>query len=175
MSEGIYYIGDDQPARPQPRRGWNIFGLLGLLTSILGIFTLGLASPFGLLLSLIGLTGRPRGAAKVGVFLGGLGTAVLALFGYMIFAGASALDNNAKSAHTQNALQEATARIVQFHVEEGKLPEGIEGNKLFIANDYRDAWGTELRYEPAEDNTFQVRSAGPDRQFDTRDDLLEPK
>jgi hypothetical protein len=40
----------------------------------------------------------------------------------------------------------------------------------------RDAWGTELRLEPAgwavgREHYYRVRSAGPDRQFDTGDDL----
>ena len=46
-----------------------------------------------------------------------------------------------------------------------------------------DAWGTELRIEPAEwsgngERWYEVRSAGPDRRFDTADDLvvwLEPQ
>src|SRR5579862_4484746 len=41
--------------------------------------------------------------------------------------------------------------------------------------DLRDAWGNELRFEPSPGyqamTFFVVRSAGPDRQFDTADDL----
>ncbi len=36
--------------------------------------------------------------------------------------------------------------------------------------DLQDPWGTPMRYEPSVDG-FRVRSAGPDRQFDTADDL----
>jgi hypothetical protein len=37
----------------------------------------------------------------------------------------------------------------------------------------QDIWGTALRYAPAADGTFEVRSAGPDRAFGGADDLVE--
>jgi uncharacterized protein YfaS (alpha-2-macroglobulin family) len=64
----------------------------------------------------------------------------------------------------------------------GKLPRGTNIADRFkkITDDQgrrpRDAWGTELRLEPASwwgrgERYYQVRSAGPDREFNTDDDL----
>ena len=34
-----------------------------------------------------------------------------------------------------------------------------------------DAWGTQFRYAP-QPGDFELRSAGPDRRFDTPDDIV---
>ena len=36
----------------------------------------------------------------------------------------------------------------------------------------RDAWGTPLQYSLKNEKTYEVRSAGPDRQVGTEDDIL---
>lgn len=65
----------------------------------------------------------------------------------------------------------------------GKLPRGADLADRFksLSDDQgrrpHDAWGTELRIEPAGsygrgDRFYHVRSAGPDRAFDTDDDLI---
>jgi hypothetical protein len=71
---------------------------------------------------------------------------------------------------------------------EGKLPEslvraaeepirGAGGKTIRIeageSQGFHDIWGTALRYVPAPDGSFEVRSAGPDRAFDNGDDLVE--
>lgn len=35
-----------------------------------------------------------------------------------------------------------------------------------------DAWGTDFRYGPRKDGRMELRSAGPDRSFDTPDDIV---
>jgi hypothetical protein len=39
-------------------------------------------------------------------------------------------------------------------------------------NDIQDPWGTPMRFEP-NDSGFELRSAGPDRAFDSGDDLIQ--
>jgi hypothetical protein len=36
-----------------------------------------------------------------------------------------------------------------------------------------DAWGTAVKYERLSDTGFRLRSAGPDRVFDTADDIVK--
>lgn len=166
---GIVFLDE----APRIRRKSNTYGILGCLFSILGIFTFGLASPIGLLLSLVGMTRRPRGAATVGLVLGGLGTAFLAFAGWAAMAGFSAVEYDRQVAQTQIALARGVDEIEQFHSKQDELPHGITGNKTLISAGLKDAWGNELRYDRLDENNFVVRSAGPDEQFDTSDDLTQ--
>ena len=173
---GITFL-DESPARSQTARrgrccrGFNTFGILGSLFSILGVFTFGLASPFGLGLSLLGMLRRPRGSAWFGTVLGTLGTAFLALWGWGVVATIDAVQYENQAAQTQVVLEDAVAAINEFKYHNDKLPEGIQGNKMLISAELTDAWGTDLRYEPVNKNEFVVRSAGPDQKFETADDL----
>jgi hypothetical protein len=35
-----------------------------------------------------------------------------------------------------------------------------------------DAWGNVIRYEKLSDDNFELTSAGPDKMFDTEDDII---
>lgn len=167
-SQGNPYQG----AGFRPRQS-NAMGITGLIVSILGLLTCGLLSPVGLLFSLIGLARRPRGEAVAGTIIGGLGTlAVVAVIGFFVLSGV-AITEAARFAEanskTQAAFAAAESEIEQFRFDNGSLPGGIEGNKLVLQ--YDDGWETGLRYEP-DGNNYRIRSAGPDQEFDTGDDLL---
>jgi len=79
-------------------------------------------------------------------------------------------------------VRELAAKMPDLHGEQSVL---LAFKELQDANGRppRDAWGTELRMDPAEwwngsYRMYRVRSAGPDRTFGTTDDLtvwLEPK
>jgi hypothetical protein len=168
-SAGIVFLDECRRVRTRPR--WNKLGVAGSLFSVLGIFTLGIASPIGLGLSLLGMLRRPRGSALFGTILGGLGTAFLLVWGGSLVAGIQALDNQAKAERTSAALQTAVAEIEDFRLENHQLPEGIKGNMLLIEAELVDAWGEDLRYDAIDKQQYTVRSAGPDKEFDTSDDL----
>jgi len=73
---------------PVPQPDTNVLGLVGFIVSIVSLmFTCGLLSPIGLILSLIGTFKAPRGLAIAGTVLGVLGCGLL---GFFIFAIASA-------------------------------------------------------------------------------------
>ena len=166
-SAGIVFLDE----RPRLRRRWNPLGVLGSVVSVLGIFTLGIVSPIGLGLSLLGLLRGPRGSAMFGTLLGGLGTAFLLLWGWGVVAGINAVDTAVKSDETEVAMRTAVAKIEEYRQEYRQLPEGVEGNVLLIEAELNDAWGQSLRYEPIDKGQYAVRSAGPDQEFDTADDL----
>lgn len=166
-SAGIVFLDE----RPRVRRRSGFLGVMGIIFSVFGVFTLGLLSPIGLGLSLLGMVRGQRGAATFGTLLGAMGTGFLALWGWGLVAGISAVETAVKSDETAVAMQTAVNKIEAYSVENGRAPEGIEGNMLLIEADLNDAWGESLRYDALDKNDFAIRSAGPDKKFDTADDL----
>ncbi len=150
----------------------NRLGKTGFWTSLLGLFTCGFLSPLGLFLSLVALRKRPRGAATAGLLLGLLGSAWVGLLAAVMLGGAisaKALEAAKFEMQTRAACVQATEVIEQYRQTTGRLPEGIEGNKLVLQ--FSDAWGNALRYD-LDDSDYTIRSSGPDREFDTADDLI---
>ena len=160
----VLYI--DEPAPP------NYLGTTGLVFSILGLVTCGALSPIGLLLSVIGLTGKRRGGAIAGVLLALLG---LAIPGAFIFSAVKEERDRHREQVVQTArsvLESARVKIDELRAEEKALPDGVAGNKFLLEEGFRDPWNVELRYELHDDQkSYSLRSAGPDSRFDTRDDV----
>lgn len=125
--------------------------------------------PIGLLLSLIALAFRPRGFAIAGVLVGIITTSVVAIVA--VFS-VQAVQTAARFAQVaDNAVQ------VQAALEAAKSPEGLYPADLASANPpasaLNDPWGTPFRYEPTGGGvSYLLISAGPDKAFDTTDDLL---
>ncbi len=156
----------------RPSHNW--LGAWGFGISLFGLlFTFGLLCPLGFLLSFFGLFSPKRGFATAGLILGGLGSLFVA-------AGIGTLAVAATTFHhyrvevpkieeTRHVLNTACVEIESYRQENGKLPEGIEGNKLVLK--FEDAFGNSVRYEPEDNGNFGIRSAGSDGKFDTQDDL----
>lgn len=164
-------------AQPYPQPGHqpapqdNTLGLVGFIVSLIGLFVC-VAAPVGLILSLLGLRREPKVLAIVGTIIGGLMTlfytAILAMYGAMLAAcigiGAAAQP----MIQTQGALSNAQRQIENSMGAGGVYPGEAKGNELIAGQ--TDYWKTQLRYEPT-DGGFVIRSAGPDQQFNTSDDL----
>jgi len=64
--------------------------------------------------------------------------------------------------------------ITLFTATQGQLPQDLK--ELFAARlfsgDPSDGWGTLLKYERLSDEDYRLISAGPDRTFDTDDDII---
>ena len=154
---------------PLPTNETNIFGLLGLIISGLSLPMCGLIAPLGLLLSVIGLFRPKKGLAIAGAALGFVGTALLSLVGWGVIQGMILGGQLKEVIETEVAIEQATLKIIQHRTNEGSLPDNAAGQMLILGD--RDAYGTGLRYKRLTDDEFEVRSAGPDHQFDTVDDL----
>lgn len=172
------YIGFDHP--PVPRRRWNWWGFFGFGLSLFSFLTAGFLSPLALLLNLVGMRREPRGLARAGMVLSLLG---MALAGGLIAMGVSShqriqahrqeLVLNARNQElgrvTGQTLQVAQAEFAQYReVNDGNLPQWIDANMVAIK--HKDAWGESLRFDVEKEGAL-LRSAGPDREFDTSDDL----
>ena len=119
----------------------------------------------------MGMWRRPRFAATFGTIVGGLGTAFLALWGWGVVATMNAVEYEHQEDRTAIVLERGVETIETFRAQNDELPGGIDGNKLLISAELNDAWGQSLRYDPIDEDTYSIRSAGPDGEFDTDDDL----
>ena len=176
---GTIYI--DQPPAP-PKRYFNWWGFNGMCLSFLSLLTLGVLSPLSLLLSLIGLRRQGKGMAAVGTMTSLLGIAIITTITLTavnarhqrlqnIALREQAQVNAVKIQKTQTLLAQAYDDMVEYRGQhEGYLPADIEGNMLVVG--YSDPWGQALRYEP-EAGFALLRSAGPDQEFLSPDDLLK--
>lgn len=160
----VLYIDNPPPA--------NYLGTTGLVFSILGLVTCGALSPIGLLLSLLGLTGKRRGGAIAGVILALLG---LAIPGALLFREICEHRHHERERVVQQAratLESARVKIDERRAEEKALPDGVAGNRLLLKEGFRDPWNGEIRYELHDDDrSYSLRSSGPDARFDTPDDV----
>ncbi|HEV7279486.1 MAG TPA: hypothetical protein VGN57_04665 [Pirellulaceae bacterium] len=160
----VLYIDNPPPA--------NYLGTTGLVFSILGLVTCGVLSPIGLLLSVIGLTGKRRGGAIAGILLSLLG---LAIPGALLFSEWKEHRDSQRERVVQQAratLESARVKIDEKRAEEKALPDGVAGNRLLLKEGFRDPWNSEIRYELHDDDrSYSLRSPGPDAKFDTRDDV----
>jgi len=71
---------------------------------------------------------------------------------------------------------EALSREVLNYATQGEgLPESLDALRKFhpTAAALPDAWGRRIRYEKLSDDSFRLRSAGPDGAFDTEDDIVK--
>ncbi|MGY8767367.1 MAG: hypothetical protein ACKVH8_02890 [Pirellulales bacterium] len=152
----------------------NSLGLVGFFVSLFGlIFTCGLLSPLGLLLSIWAAMYSPKGTAVAGIVIGSIGTLLLA---FCVGTFAMAANKAHYYSHevpmqqaTYDQLHEAIVTIKQHEVEQGQLPDGIAGNRLVL--EMHDAWDQSVRFELEDNGNYAVRSGGPDQTFDTEDDL----
>lgn len=153
----------------------NRCGLAGFIVSLVGlVFTLGVLCPLGLLLSFVGLFSPNRGFAIAGLILGSVGSAIAGVALATIALATSTVHHYSVEVPqiqaTHAVLEEALVEVQEYRHAEGRLPEGIAGNKLVL--DHEDAWGNSVRYDLEDDGQFAIRSAGQDGQFDTSDDQV---
>ncbi len=97
----------------------------------------------------------------------------------------------AQRGEADNILTMAQMATRQYEFEYGRLPAAARWGEAMLGTDREvnpraitflperkflaDPWGTPIRYRLDDENhRFELRSAGPDRQFDTRDDLHRP-
>lgn len=177
------YIGFDVPAR-RPRKKFNWWGFNGLWLSLASFLSAGLLSPIPLLISLVGLRKGPgRKMALAGTFFSILGTG---LFLSIVFGSIShekhqhyvaKLKQQKLVVANQVETTESMIAVASQELEEyrdsndGNLPNWIDCNMLMIKHE--DPWGKSLRFDADADDWGTLRSAGPDFEFDSADDLTQ--
>jgi hypothetical protein len=156
------------PPPPPLRTQTNGLGIGGFVVSLVGILTCGVISPIALILSLVALRRQPRGFAIAGSVIGGIGTLMIA----GIAVAWVTVPDLRNVFETSIAMAEAHTIIEANRGEGDALPSEDEGNELL--EDLEDGWGNPLQYE-VDGERFVVRSAGPDGEFGTEDDIPPSK
>ncbi len=169
------YIGFESPRRR--RREFNWWGFNGIFLFFL---SLGALAPITFLISLMGLRKKPRGMAIAGTGLSLVGMAVMAAVvisavhhaKHKEFKRHMARQNRviAKQVEEGHAiLAYAASEFEQFRDDhDGQLPADLDGNALALK--HLDPWENEIMYE-IDSKSAGLRSAGPDGEFFSRDDL----
>lgn len=158
---------------PPPTNGTAVTGFVISIVAL--VVSLGILSPIGLIVSLVGLGKAPRGFAIAGTIIGLIGSMV-GVFALLVITGVIGrgwgLFNNPM--HTQFMLDSASFDIdYEYAINNNTLPSTIDGNNLI--SQYTDQWGTTIRYEPTPGTAdeFDLISAGPDLKFGTGDDVSQ--
>ncbi len=82
--------------------------------------------------------------------------------------------DTAKELATQVNLKAIQREIFMYISEYGRAPENLQQllQKAQLMSGDKDAWGTPVQYKRISDDSFQLISAGNDREFDTSDDIV---
>ncbi|MFT7631727.1 MAG: hypothetical protein ACI87E_002766 [Mariniblastus sp.] len=170
------YIGFEAPL--PPRKKFNWWGFNGMWMSFASLATAGVLSPVPLIISLIGLRRPGKKMATVGTLVSLAG---IALITTMVVG--TSLAHQARKEHRRMAYQKQSikkqvaetstmmalaADNVLEETSHGFLPSDLRANELVIG--LIDPWGKSLRFD-MEAKGGNVRSAGPDRKFNSKDDL----
>ncbi len=173
----------------RPREG-NTMGTVGFVLSLVGLVgccfqPAALLSLAGLILSIIGLSKRPKGLAITGTILGvvGLGgflivfliigVAVVA-FVPLAIAVAAMAGPEIEVAVEEAILHQQVAAYVQ---QTGSMPTDLSQIPDINKGLKTDPWDTPYKLEVTDPgaNEYLIRSAGPDTIFGTEDDITNPE
>ncbi len=174
---GPVYIGFDVPA-PTPRPAFNWWGFHGMWMSFASLMSAGFLSPISLMVSLMGLRRPGKAMATLGALTSLVGIAIATV---IVLAAMTARHQivqhriektiSRQVAETKALLTAAASEIIEFRDDHaGELPDEIDANMLVIK--HVDPFGESLRFD-AEQGYGIVRSAGPDRKFDSADDVTK--
>lgn len=154
------------PPRAPRGSGSNGLGLAGFIVSLVGLISCGCLSIFGIILSGIALTRRPRGFAIAGLIIGVLG--VLMLMGGLLvmWIGGGFTLIVAMGDGYQVAEEVAAYRAANNNA----LPASWAD---FPNGPVNDKWNQPYHYRILPDNQrIELRSDGPDGTPRTRDDVF---
>ena len=147
--------------------GW-VFGGLSFIP-LIGVL-------FGITAIIIGAVGKKKGQ----IFLGMAGILfTVAIYGslyYFGFVAKTGVYADLKVQLASQIINTDAGQIALYKSQNGKLPEKLsdlgtpsQKNMFFIA----DPWMTNILLTPENNGKFELRSAGPDKNFNTSDDIAQ--
>ena len=126
-----------------------------------------------------GATHRNAGFTLIEVLLV---VAILGMLAGVVVVSFRGRDKSARIAATRTSISAISLALDLYEVDNGTLPPTLQGlmqsagepnwNGPYIRGSLPiDAWGTAFNYTKVGDKGYEVRSAGPDRQMSSADDL----
>lgn len=105
--------------------------------------------------------------------------AILATLATVVVVNVSGFGADAKINATRTSISSIKTAIGLYEVSMGKFPNSLDdmtveiGSKpaLLEKDSLFDSWGTAFQYKKTGVGKFEIRSAGPDGQFNTEDDV----
>ncbi len=81
--------------------------------------------------------------------------------------------DKAKHQLTETNMRSLAREIQSYIAMEGRAPKNLKELQVFrrVPLGTLDAWGIAIKYDSLTDEDFRLISAGPDREFDTEDDI----
>jgi hypothetical protein len=81
--------------------------------------------------------------------------------------------DKAKHQLTETNMRSLAREIHSFIAMDGRAPKNLKELQAFrrVPLGTSDAWGIAIKYDRLTDEEFRLISAGPDREFDTEDDI----
>jgi hypothetical protein len=160
-------MSPDNPRAKAPSKAGYVFGGLSFVPL------------FGVLFGIIAIViGAIRGDKKIAILVvGGIAFNVV-LYGSLFYFGFVAKTGVFADLKIKLASQIMTTdagQISLYKQQHGSLPKTLAEiprarESMFSPT---DPWGKPLAYTPNEDGTFELRSAGPDGEFNTADDIVQ--
>jgi hypothetical protein len=155
---------------PRAKRSSTAGIVFGGLSFIPGIGVL-----FGIVAIVIGAIRRSKTAIFLGV--GGIVFSVVIYGGlfYFAFVDKTGIFSGLKIRLASQIIEQDAGQIALYRLENGQLPKTLaemptSRDTPFVKT---DPWLKPLAYKPNDDGTFELRSAGPDGEFGTADDIAK--
>lgn len=167
VDNGVYFKEKKKP---------NTFGLLGFVLGACGLATGALPIVMaGGAASTIGVFRKRRFLAMTGLLMALFNPATIHFANQMTRPNEHVMELTREVVETDlvttnEALAQAEGRVMTFYQDNQQTwPDDIQGNMLVA--ELQDAWGTSLRFDKMPDRLL-VRSAGPDGEAETADDVV---
>lgn len=149
----------------------NSLGLAGFICSLVGIFSCGLLSPIGAVLSFFGLFRPPRALAIAGFIIGLAGSVWVIIAVFVIGVGAVLAALGWNQFETTVQMAKIGGAVEQYRSTNGVLPPSLDALPQTSELKLTDPWGRPYRYHPdPATNGFTLSSDGPDGTPGTADD-----
>lgn len=107
--------------------------------------------------------------------------AILGILATIVVPNIAGKPEEAKIAAARSSIGGIITAVQAYEVSAGKMPESLDD--LTIETDTRaallskskllDPWGTEYKFSKKSKFTFEIRSAGPDGQMNSEDDIYD--
>lgn len=155
----------------------NGMGIAGFVTSLVSLIACGgVLWPVSLGLSVAGMKREPKGLAIAGVVLSAISAMLFFVMFLPFFLIPFIIGMGAATTSGRDRAEQALLAITvqNEYASTGVMPASIAALRGVNQSMTTDRWNTPYRLTLGQNGAFSVDSAGPDKAFDTLDDIIHP-